>query len=335
MLLALMRKSAMLLLAIFGFSALWVDQNVTGTVTDKKGEPLAGITVTVKNSKNATATNTKGDYTLKNVGADAVLVFTGSGITSLEVAVGGKSQVNAKLEAAVGNLNEVVVIGYGAVRKRDLTGAVSSIKAKDFNQGVTSSPDQLIQGKVAGLQIVANNGAPGAATTIRIRGNSSIRSGNNPLYVVDGIPLDGRLARPGANLTALGNTPESNPLYFFNSADIASMEVLKDASATAIYGSRGANGVIEIITKKGSSGAAKVDVSSSVAVSSVARKFDILDASGYRAALKSYNITSGDLGGNADALSEILRTAVTQNYNVGISGGSENGKYRIYLSYLG
>lgn len=334
MLLALMRKSAMLLLAIFGFSALSIAQNVTGTVTDKKGEPLAGITVTVKNSKNATATNTKGDYTLKNVGADAVLVFTGSGITSLEVAVGGKSQVNAELEAAVGNLNEVVVIGYGAVRKRDLTGAVSSIKAKDFNQGVTSSPDQLIQGKVAGLQIVANNGAPGAATTIRIRGNSSIRSGNNPLYVVDGIPLDGRLARPGANLTALGNTPESNPLYFFNSADIASMEVLKDASATAIYGSRGANGVIEIITKKGTAGAPRVDVSGSVGVSSILRKFDILDANGYRQALSKYNLTSGDKGGTADALSEITRTGVTQNYNVGISGGSDNGRYRVSLGYL-
>ncbi|WP_197428826.1 SusC/RagA family TonB-linked outer membrane protein [Phnomibacter ginsenosidimutans] len=164
---------------------------------------------------------------------------------------------------------------------------------------------------------------------------SSIRSGNNPLFVVDGIPLDGRLARPGFSPAGLGVTPESNPLYFFNSADIAGMEVLKDASATAIYGSRGANGVIMITTKQGSSGAAKVDVSSSVAVSSVARKFDILDASGYRAALKSYNITSGDLGGNADALSEILRTAVTQNYNVGISGGSENGKYRISLGYLG
>ncbi len=185
------------------------------------------------------------------------------------------------------------------------------------------------------MQVVTNSGAPGAATTIRIRGNSSIRSGNNPLFVVDGIPLDGRLARPGFSPLGLGVTPESNPLYFFNSADISGMEVLKDASATAIYGSRGANGVIMITTKQGSSGAAKLDVSSSVAVSSIARKFDVLDAGGYRNALKAYNLTTGDLGGNADALSEILRTAVTQNYNVGISGGSENGKYRISLGYLG
>lgn len=332
--LAIMRKAAMLLLAVFGFVFITQAQTVTGTVTDKKGDPQAGVTVTIKGTKTATSTNTKGDYTLKNVSSDAVLVFSGSGVTAVEVSVLGKSTVNAELEVAVNNLNEVVITGYTSARRRDLTGAVSAVKAKDFNQGVITSPDQLIQGKVAGLQVVANNGAPGAATTIRIRGNSSIRSGNNPLFVVDGIPLDGRLARPSFSPNGLGSTPEANPLYFFNSADIASMEVQKDASATAIFGSRGANGVIFITTKTGSSGAAKLDFSSSIGVSTIARKFKVLDANGYRSALSKYNLTAGDKGGSADAMDEILRTGVTQNYNLGISGGSDNGKYRISLGYL-
>lgn len=336
------RTIAPLLLGLIaGFFCLSVpafaqNKTVSGKVTDAQGGAgLSGVSVIVKGSKTGTSTDGSGTYSL-SVPNGATLVFSSVGFQNQEVAVGDRTTIDVVLTAMSGNnLNEVVVVGYGTVRKRDLTSAVSSVRAKDFNQGVMAAPDQLIQGKVAGLQVVTNSGAPGAATTIRIRGNSSIRSGNNPLFVVDGIPLDGRLARPGFSPAGLGVTPESNPLYFFNSADIAGMEVLKDASATAIYGSRGANGVIMITTKQGSSGAAKVDVSSSVAVSSVARKFDILDASGYRAALKSYNITSGDLGGNADALSEILRTAVTQNYNVGISGGSENGKYRISLGYLG
>lgn len=312
------------------------NKTVSGKVTDAQGgASLSGVSVIVKGSKTGTSTDGSGSYSL-SVPNGATLVFSSVGFQNEEVAVGDRTTVDVVMTAMAGsNLNEVVVVGYGTVRKRDLTSAVTSVKAKDFNQGVMAAPDQLIQGKVAGLQVVTNSGAPGAATTIRIRGNSSIRSGNNPLFVVDGIPLDGRLARPGFSPLGLGVTPESNPLYFFNSADISGMEVLKDASATAIYGSRGANGVIMITTKQGSSGAAKLDVSSSVAVSSIARKFDVLDAGGYRNALKAYNLTTGDLGGNADALSAILRTGVTQNYNVGISGGSENGKYRISLGYLG
>lgn len=336
------RTIAPLLLGLIaGFFCLSVpafaqNKTVSGKVTDAQGGAgLSGVSVIVKGSKTGTSTDGSGSYSL-SVPSGATLVFSSVGFQNQEVAVGDRSTIDVVLTALAGsNLNEVVVVGYGTVRKRDLTSAVSSVRAKDFNQGVMAAPDQLIQGKVAGLQVVTNSGAPGAATTIRIRGNSSIRSGNNPLFVVDGIPLDGRLARPGFSPLGLGVTPESNPLYFFNSADISGMEVLKDASATAIYGSRGANGVIMITTKQGSSGAAKVDVSSSVAVSSIARKFDILDAAGYRAALKSYNIASGDLGGSADALGAILRTGVTQNYNVGISGGSENGKYRISLGYLG
>jgi iron complex outermembrane receptor protein len=331
---AIMRKAALLLAAIFGFTAISLAQTVTGSVTDKKGEPLPGVTVTVKGTRNASSTNNQGIYTLNNVGADAILVFTGASITPQEVPVGGQAAVNAQLETSVSSLNEIVMVGYTAQRRRDLTGSVTTVKAKDFNQGVIVSADQLIQGKSAGLQVVSNNGAPGAATTIRVRGNSSIRSGNNPLFVVDGIPLDGRLARPGFAPVGLGNTPESNPLYFLNANDIASMDVQKDAAATAIYGSRGANGVVVITTKQGTGGAAKLDVMSSVGVSSISKKFKILDASGYRQALAAYNITTGDKGDNVDPVSEILQNGVTQNYGVGISGGSDNGKYRISFGYL-
>ncbi len=330
----IMRKAAMLLVAIFGLTAFSLAQTVTGTVTDKKGEALPGVSVTVKGTKNVTSTNNAGVYTLNNVGTDATLIFTGAGISTKEVAVSGKNAVNAELETSVSNLNEVVMVGYTTQRRKDLTGSVTTVRAKDFNQGVVVSPDQLIQGKSAGLQVVTNNGAPGAATTIRIRGNSSIRSGNNPLFVVDGIPLDGRLARPGFAPVGLGSTPESNPLYFLNGSDIASMEVQKDASATAIFGSRGANGVIFITTKQGTSGQAKIDVSSSVGFSKIARKFDVLNANEYRQALSTYNLTTGDKGANVDALSEIIQTGVTQNYNVGISGGSDNGKYRVSFGYL-
>jgi iron complex outermembrane receptor protein len=309
-------------------------KTVTGRVTDAKdGSGMAGVTVTAKGTKVGTQTDASGAFSIA-VPADAkTLVLTAIGFGTKEVAISGAT-VAVALEAQANNLNEVVVVGYGTSRKRDLTGAVSSVKAKDFNQGVIASPDQLIQGKVAGLQVVSNSGAPGAPTTVRIRGNSSIRSGNNPLYVVDGIPLDGRLARPGFSPNGLGTTPDANPLYFFNGNDIANMEVLKDASATAIFGSRAANGVVLITTKTGTVGAVKADVSAAVGISNISRKFDILDAGGYRSALKTYSLTNGDLGGSADALDEIAQTGFTQNYNVGLSSGSENGKFRMGLGYF-
>lgn len=325
-----------LVAAIFCMLAPAFSQNktVSGKVTDAKdGSGIPGVSITVKGTTIGTQTDATGAFSLSVPSTSTSLVVSAVGFKVQEVAM-GSGVVAIALETQANNLNEVVVIGYGTVRKRDLTGAVTSVKAKDFNQGVITAPDQLIQGKVAGLQVVANSGAPGAPTTIRIRGNSSIRSGNNPLFVVDGIPLDGRLARPGFSPNGLGVTPDANPLYFFNSADIASMDVLKDASATAIYGSRAANGVVVITTKQGASGPARADVSASFGVSQISNKIDVLDAAGYRSALKSYNINNGDLGGSADALDAILQTGVTQNYNVGVSGGSDNGKYRLSFGYL-
>jgi iron complex outermembrane receptor protein len=318
-----------LLLALQTFAQ---QRTITGRVTDNTGAPVPGATVTVKGTNIATQTSNDGTYRLSVPESANTFVFSAVGYGNIEGAISG-STVDIALQATSANLNEVVVVGYGTSRKRDLTGSVASVKAKDFNTGVFASPDNLIQGKVAGVQVLNNSGAPGGASTIRIRGISSIRSGNAPLIVVDGVPLSGGSSQPGLG-SALGSTPGDNPLNFINPNDIASMDVLKDASATAIFGSRGANGVIVITTKKGSSGAPKIELNAQVGVSNLLRQIDVLDANGYRAALKEYNQTSGDFGADVNAMDEILRTAYTQNYNFAISGGNENGRYRLSTGYL-
>ena len=336
MLHAIMRKAAMLFVATFGFTALVLAQSVSGTVTDKSGEPLPGVTVSVKNTTNATSTNAKGAYTLNNVAAGAVLKFTGVGITNMEVAVAGKSTLNAEVETSVGNLNEIVVVGYGTARRKDLTGAVSTVSAKDFNKGTYTSADQLIQGKVAGVQMINNSGAPGGASTVKIRGNSTVTGSGQPLYVVDGVPLDGRSPKPGLGEVGTGGSnPGSNPLNFMNPNDIASIDVLKDASATAIYGSRAAYGVVLITTKRGQSGQTKIDFGISTGFSKIAKKLKVLNANQFRQALSYYGLgTANDKGANVDALDAILQTGVIQNYNMAISGGTETAKFRFSLGAL-
>ena len=323
---------ALLITLLLALQTFAQQRTITGKVTDNTGAPVSGATVTVKGTNIATSTGSDGSYRI-NVPQDAgTLVISAVGYGNLEAAISGSS-VDVSITPTQSNLNEVVVVGYGTARKRDLTGAVASVKAKDFNQGVFASPDNLIQGKVAGVQVINNTGAPGGASTIRIRGISSIRSGNSPLIVVDGVPLSGGSTQPGLD-NALGSSPGDNPLNFINSADIASMDILKDASATAIYGSRGANGVIVITTKKGSTGAPKIDFTTQVGVANMLRQIKVLDAAGYRAALKEYNLTAGDYGGNVNAMDEITRSAFTQNYNVAVSGGNDNGKYRLSVGYM-
>ena len=318
-----------LLLALQTFAQ---QKTITGKVSDNTGAPVAGVTVTVKGTNLATQTGADGTYRISVPENASTLVFSAVGFGTQEATISG-TEVSLALASTSANLNEVVVVGYGTARKRDLTGSVASVKAKDFNQGVFNSPDQLIQGKVAGVQVQNNSGAPGGAATISIRGITSIRSGNQPLIVVDGVPLAGGTTAP-TNGTPLGGTPADNPLNWINPADIASMDVLKDASATAIFGSRGANGVIMITTKKGQSGAPRIEFNTSLGYSSLLKRIDVLDGDQYRAALKTYNQTSGDFGDNVDALDEILREGFTQNYNIAISGGNENGKYRASAGYL-
>ena len=337
MLLTLMRKTVMLVLVVLGCSSLGFAQStVTGKVTDKNGEPQSGVSVSVQGTKNATATDASGNYTLSNVANNATIVFSGAGITNFQEKLNGRTSVNAEVETAASNLSEVVVIGYGTVRKKDLTGAVTSVQAKDFNKGTYTSADQLIQGKVAGVQMINNSGTPGGATTVKIRGASALTGSGQPLYVVDGVPLDGRSSRPGlGDFGAGGSNPGNNPLNFINPSDIASIDVLKDASATAIYGSRAAYGVVLITTKRGKTGDPKLEFNTSVGTSQIARRVKVLDAAQYREALAYYGLgTGGDRGSNVNALDAILRSGNIQNYNLGVSGGTDNAKYRVSFGVL-
>ncbi|MDQ0109853.1 iron complex outermembrane receptor protein [Chitinophaga terrae (ex Kim and Jung 2007)] len=309
------------------------NRTVTGKVTDNSGVAIPGATVQVKGTSSGTTADANGAFKLTVPANSNTLIVSFIGFTSQEVSIANKSSVNVQLVQANTTLTDVVVVGYGTTRKKDLTGSIAQVKAGDFNKGITTAPDQLIQGKVSGLMILNNNGAPGASATVRIRGVSSVRAGNQPLYVVDGIPLDGRVARPALSLTGLGQTPDANPLNFINSNDIATMEVLKDASATAIYGSRGSNGVIIINTKKANAGTMQLDVNYSIGQSSIMKKLDVLNAEEYRAALKQYNQT-GDGGSSSDGLGSILRKGITQNVGVAMSGGSETGRYRASFGLL-
>jgi TonB-dependent starch-binding outer membrane protein SusC len=329
-----------LLSALFSIALVFVlnvsysqDRTITGKVMDSKdGSPVSGASVSVKGTRSGTSTKADGTFSI-NVGASATtLVISSVGFETQEISIEGKSNIDVSFVPSAGaNLNEVVVVGYGTARKRDLTGSVASVKAKDFIQGALATPDQLIQGKVAGVQVTNNSGAPGGEVTVRIRGNNSIRSGNQPLYVVDGVPLDGRSARPGLGGLngGLNDLPGANPLQFINSADIASIDILKDASAAAIYGSRGANGVILITTKRGQSGAPKVDLTVQAGFSNVAKKLEVLNAGTYRTALTKYGVSNAnDWGGNVDAFDAITRTGFYQNHTVAISSGNENARYR-------
>lgn len=334
--LAMMKRCAMLLLAIFGFTAFSLAQTVTGTVTDKKGEPLPGVTVTIKGTKNATSTNNTGVYTLNNVGADAILVFTAAGIATQEISVGSRSVVNTDLATSVSNLNEVVVIGYGTRKVKDLTGSVASLGEKDFNKGVITSPEQMIQGRTSGVTITPASGEPGAGVSINIRGTSSIRSGNNPLFVVDGVPLDGGGTSGGLDL-GFGVASARNPLSFLNPNDIENITILKDASAAAIYGARGANGVVLITTKSGR-GKPSLQFSSTTSISSVLKKYDLLNAEDFVAGVTQAGGNGNDPSinqkGNTNWQDEILRKGISQNYNLSYGGSVRSTNYRVSLGYF-
>ncbi|MEO5682947.1 MAG: SusC/RagA family TonB-linked outer membrane protein [Chitinophagaceae bacterium] len=317
-------------LLLFSISQLFSQtKTVTGKITDSKdGSPIVGVSVQPKGTKSGTSTGADGSFSI-TVGANVTtLVISSVGFDKQEVSVANASAI--MLVASNSNLNEVVVVGYGTSRKKDLTGAVTSVKAKDFNQGAITNPDQLLQNKVAGLEVTNTSGQPGVATTVQIRGNSSIRASNNPLYVVDGVPLDGGTARPNIGVGFGGSTPNSNPLLYIDPNSIASVDVLKDASSAAIYGARGANGVIVITTKKGAAGPMRVDVGINYGVNlGYMKRFGVLNAGEYRSALKKYNQPASlDGGKDEDALKALTQHGLTQNYSMAFSGGNEVGKFR-------
>src|SRR5690348_12918485 len=212
---------------------------ITGTVSDSTGKGIPGVSVTVIGTNKGTATDLNGKYSIQ-AEPTATLMFTSTSYTPVERAVNNQSVVNVTMASAAQQLGEVVVIGYGTSQKKDLTGSVAQVNAKDFQTGQITNPEQLIAGKVAGVSIISGGGAPGAGSTIRIRGGASLSASNDPLIVVDGVPLDNG-----------GIAGAANQLSMIDPNDIESFSILKDASATAIYGSRASNGVILITTKKG------------------------------------------------------------------------------------
>ncbi|SEL78162.1 SusC/RagA family TonB-linked outer membrane protein [Parapedobacter koreensis] len=314
---------------------------IQGKVVDENSNPLAGASVMIKELDRQAATNAEGLYSFTNVPQGTYTLsasFIGYQTAERSVTLSSAEQlVDFSLVSSGESLDEVVVIGYGTARKRDLTGSVASVQAKDFNKGVIVAPDQLIQGRTAGVMVINNTGQPGGSTTVRIRGNSSIRAGNNPLFVVDGIPLSGTSARSGRPDGVGGyGSDGGNPLSYLNPNDIASMDILKDASATAIYGSRGANGVVLITTKRGQAGTPTLNVMASTGFSNLLKKPEVLSADEFRQALQFYtpDDVSSDFGGSEYAFDAITRSAITQNYSVDISGGNEDGRYRISAGYL-
>lgn len=322
------------LILLLSFPSFAQQKTVTGRVqeTDTR-QPLPGVTVTVKGTTNSVASDATGSFSITVPDNNAVLVITNIGYAPQEVRVGNQTTVMVSLVNENKQLGEVVVVGYGTQRRRDLTGSVASLRPEDFNQGVVVNPQQLMQGRVAGVNIAASSGKPGGANTVRIRGGTSISAGNDPLYVVDGVPLQlnnaSRQANIGTNLQNVFNQEPVNPLNAINPADIASIEVLKDASATAIYGSRGANGVIIITTKKGRTGSVTTTYDTYVGTSTIAKKLEVLNADQYRQFMRDNNIANFvDRGGSTNWQDQIFRTAISHNHNLAVAGGSQNTTYR-------
>lgn len=312
------------------------DKTIAGIVRDAQtGEPLPGAAVVAKGTAIGTAADAAGQFSVTVPDDATVLVFTYIGYETLEVQINGQTTLDVKMQLASTALNEVVVVGYGTQRRSDLTGAVGSVSSKEFNAGVIVSPEQLIQGKLAGVTVTGNNGEPGAAQTIIIRGPNSLRTGNTPLFVVDGVPLDDDNISPARASVGFGSSEPLNPLNFINPADIASVDVLKDASATAIYGSRGANGVIIITTKKGR-GKGGLNYTNYFGVSNVVNKMELLSTEEYinyqQTKGKPANIYPGNI--STDWQDVVFREAFAQNHSLSINGGSDVSNYYVSMSLL-
>ena len=313
-----------LLLLICGFSAAAQDTRITGKVLDSAGSPVSGASITVKGTRNGVASDATGSFTI-TAPANGTLVISAIGYGSTEVAIGSRSQISTSLyAAATQSLDQVIVVGYGTLRKRDLTGSVASVSGAELAKQPVLTATQAVQGKVAGVQVITS-GDPNALPVIRIRGTGSVLAGVNPLYVVDGVIND--------------------DIRNINSSDIVSMEILKDASATAIYGMRASNGVILITTKRGRTGKMVISYDGSVGVKEASHLVNMAGANQYAGYLNEANIYygSGDslvkqaqlrAGANTDWYDEILKKGLFQNHNVSVSGGSDKINYFLSAGLL-
>ena len=284
-------------------------KSISGKVTDSSRAPLPGVTVVIKGTTQGTVTNADGEFALSNIPANATLQFSFVGMKTLEIEVGSQTSINTTMEEEAIGIEEVVAIGYGTMRKSDLSGSVASIKAEDLTAFPTIQAMQALQGRASGVHVQATNGEPGADFKVRIRGAKSISSSSDPLIVIDGFP--------GVTMPA--------------SEDIQSVEVLKDASATAIYGSRGANGVILVTTKSGKTGKAKIEFNSSYSAQNVLNKLDLLKTADYIDYVNE--IEPGKLTGtnyeDTDWQDEVFRQGGIQNYQLSISGGNDDTHYYV------
>lgn len=333
--------SLSILFTFLGTIAMFAQIEIKGKVTTKEdGQPLPGTNILVKNGSAGTTTDFDGIYEISVNNKESVLVFSYQGFKSKEVVVGNQTIINMVLEEDISSLDEIVLIGYGSSRKKDLTGSISSIKAKDLEATKVTTPDEFVQGRVSGLLLTQTSGQPGAATSVRIRGSSSINAGSEPLYVIDGFPVDSNSDNLGGSVA---EGPNLNALSTISPSDIESIDVLKDASATAIYGSRGANGVIIITTKRGINGKAQINYDTYLGVSHVSKQLDVLNAGQFAFYINEARYNNGSprfytnpfkFGEGTDWQDEIFRTAYTKNHDLSIKGGNDKIKYALSASYM-
>jgi len=319
---------------------------VTGIIRDGGGAPLPGANILEKGTTNGTQTGFDGNFSISLADENAILVVSYIGFKTQEVAVSGRSEVNMTMQEDAAGLDEVVVVGYGSQKKSDLTGAVTSLNPDDMNPGANASVDQLMQGRAAGVQINQASSEPGGGLAVRIRGSNSLNASNEPLYVIDGFPIDNspNLSSGGVAQVSQNQSPR-NPLNALNPGDIQSIEILKDASATAIYGSRGANGVILITTKKGKQGRMNITYDVYGGVQGVTEKLNVLSTSEYISAINDLSVAQGNdpvfsgedvlrIGNGVDWQDEVFRSAPLTNHTLSVSGASERTSYYASMNYF-
>ena len=301
-------------------------QTIKGTVTEATGgSALPGVGVIIKGTTTGTSTDFDGNYSLDKVKTGDVLVFSYVGFKNQEITVGNNTTINVAMVESTEALDQVVVVGYGVTTVKDATGSITSVKTKDLNRGNIVSPDQMLTGKLAGVTVTSGGGAPGSGSTIRIRGGASLNASNDPLFIIDGVPVDNN------RIDGM-----RNPLNSINPDDIASYTVLKDASATAIYGSRASNGVIIITTKKGNGDGFKASYSTNFSISENAKNINVLSTDQFKAYVNAHG-TPSDIAllgtANTNWQNQIFKTGYATNQNVSISGGTKTLNYRTSAGY--
>lgn len=333
MYLQIKRAAFALFLSLFCFVA-YAQKTVTGNVKDASGDPMIGITVSL-DGKPVAVTDLDGNFTVQNAKSSSVIKLSYVGYLDQQFTVGNKNQFNLTMKEDPKALEEVVVVGYGTMKRSDLTGAVTSVGDEAISKSVSTSIDQVLQGRAAGVQVQANTGTPGGSSTIRIRGTNSLNATSQPIFVIDGVIID----------SSSGDNGDSNPLSEINPSDIVSMDILKDASATAIYGSRASNGVIMITTKRGKAGDATVTYDGYVGWQTMPKSLDVLNLKQYaqhyndiadaqiKSATNSF-VRPDLLGEGTDWQDELFRHALMTSHNLSVTGGSEKITYALSAGYL-